>query len=130
MLTVRAVLDSAPSQAPIGPLRAKTERSPARQFLLCAPLLILIMTATLTSTSTAASLAGVWRLLEVNSLPMQETPPYGQINRKEIYTADGKLLVVRPDAPFALAKLLGTYEVSDGVRVYTAPSGEQTATPI
>src|SRR5262245_65304093 len=92
--------------------------------------LILTMTATLTSTTTAASLAGVWRLLEVNSLPMQETPPYGQINRKEIYTTDGKLLVVRPDASPAQAKLMGTYEVNDGIRVYTSPDGEKTATPI
>src|SRR5262245_10951420 len=100
-------------------------------FSLFAPSLsLLVMPATLTPTTTAVSLAGVWRLLEVNSLPMQETPPYGQINRKEIYTADGKLLVVRPDAPFAQAKLLGTYEVNDGVRIYTAPDGEQTATPI
>ena len=81
---------------------------------------LLFMTATLVSSATTAGLTGVWRLVEINSLPLQETPPYGQLNRKEVYTKDGRLMVAKPDAPFAEAKSLGNYEVRDGIRVFTS----------
>ncbi len=81
-------------------------------------------------TESVPSIVGTWRLLEVNSLPMQETPPYGQINRKEVYTADGKLLVAAPDAPFATANEIGQYREHNGVRTYVSPDGEEFQSPI
>lgn len=92
--------------------------------------LLFMITAALSSCAVAHSLVGVWRLVEVNALGMQDTPPYGQINRKEVYTDDGRLLVARPDAPFAEARTMGTYEVQDSVRVFNSPEGETVATPI
>lgn len=91
---------------------------------------LLLMTAALASTATAASLAGVWRLVEVNAVPGEDTPPRGQLNRKEIYTADGQLLCGRPDAPASDAQPMGKYTERDGVRLFTAPDGQQTATAI
>lgn len=88
------------------------------------------MTATLAPSATAASLAGVWRLLEVNAVPGEETPPRGQLNRKEIYTSDGQLLWARPDAPASAAQPMGTYTERDGVRFFTTPDGRETATAI
>lgn len=89
------------------------------------------MTALLASSvQAAASLTGVWQLVEVNSLSMQDTPPHGQINRKEIYTAEGELLVGQPDAPFDAAQKLGNYEVHDDVRIFISPDGEAVQTAI
>ena len=92
--------------------------------------LLLIMTATLVSPAVGASLAGVWRLIEVNSLPGEETQPRGFLNRKEIYTSDGKLLFVSPDAPASAATPMGAYAVHEGVRIFTAADGNETATAI
>lgn len=91
---------------------------------------LLMLTAAFSSSAVAHSLVGVWRLVEVNAIAMQDSPPRGQINRKEVYTDDGKLLVVMPDQPFAEARTMGSYEVQDTVRVFTTPEGETTATPI
>lgn len=95
-------------------------------------LLSLVVTATalLSSAPHARSLVGVWRLIEVNWLPMQETPPYGQLNRKEVYTVAGKVMVVRPDAPFSQAKEMGSYEITDGARVFLSKDGQRVTTPI
>lgn len=69
-------------------------------------------------------------MVEINSLPMQETPPYGQLNRKEIYTPEGKLLVSRPDAPVSESKIMGHYEEHDGVRTFMSPDGDSVSTAI
>lgn len=94
-------------------------------------LLTLTMTALAAHSHGAApALTGVWRLVEVNSLPMQDTPPQGQLNRKEVYTPEGDVLVGPPDAPASALEPIGKYQVRDGVRTFTSPEGESVETPI
>ena len=88
------------------------------------------MITTATATIHATELTGVWQLVEVNAVSMQNTAPYGQLNRKEIYTDEGELLVASPTSPFSDAKAMGYYEVQDGARVFTSPDGETVTTPI